>query len=258
MIGSETFIIVAFRCTEKSTPALLGVGDLLGEEGIERGAAHHRGVDDLAGEDRDRLLEHGDVPSAATCSIRTAPSRSIVTERSVERKSSVAHRRDVRARVRGPLAHRVRVLARVLLDRGGRAAVGVALAQHRVDRAALDLVVARADLALLVVAGLVGVVGDAVALLLELLDRGLELRHRGADVGQLDDVRLGLLSELAELGERVGDRWSSSSRSGNWARIRPASEMSRVSISMSAAPANARRIGSSEWVASAGASSVSV
>ena len=33
----------------------------------------------------------------------------------------------------------------------------------------------------------------------------LELGHRGADVGQLDDVRLGLLGELPELGQRVGD-----------------------------------------------------
>jgi hypothetical protein len=40
--------------------------------------------------------------------------------------------------------------------------------------------------------------------------------------------------------------------------MRPASEMSRSSISMPADPANLRTIGSSERVASAGASSVSV
>ena len=54
---------------------------------------------------------------------------------------------------------------------------------------------------------------------------------------------------------------SSASASGvcpNWARIRPASEMSRSSISTPAAPANASTTGSSEWVASAGASSVYV
>ena len=38
--------------------------------------------------------------------------------------------------------------------------------------------------------------------------------------------------------------------------MRPASEMSRVSISTPAAAAKASTIGSSEWVASAGASSV--
>ena len=53
---------------------------------------------------------------------------------------------------------------------------------------------------------------------------------------------------------------SSASASGvsgsNWARIRPASEMSRSSISTPAGAANALMIGSSDWVASAGASSV--
>ena len=54
---------------------------------------------------------------------------------------------------------------------------------------------------------------------------------------------------------------SSASASGarpNWARMRPASEMSRSSTSTPAAPANASMTGSSECVASAGASSVYV
>ena len=57
---------------------------------------------------------------------------------------------------------------------------------------------------------------------------------------------------------------SSASASGpllvapNWARMRPASEMSRSSTSTPAAPANASMTGSNEWVASAGASSVYV
>ena len=42
------------------------------------------------------------------------------------------------------------------------------------------------------------------------------------------------------------------------ARIRPASEMSRSSTSTPAGAANASMIGSSDWVASAGASSVCV
>ena len=53
-------------------------------------------------------------------------------------------------------------------------------------------------------------------------------------------------------------RRSSASRSGNCASMRPASEMSRSSSSIPAAPAKARRIGSSDSVASAGASSVCV
>ena len=41
-------------------------------------------------------------------------------------------------------------------------------------------------------------------MLLQLPDRGLQLRNRGADVRQLDDVGLGRLGQLAELGEVVG------------------------------------------------------
>ena len=116
-----------------------------------------------------------------------------------------AHRRDVGLGVGRPRAHRVRVLAGVVLHGGGRAAVGVALAQHGVDRAALDPVVAGADVALLVGARVVGVVGQGVALGLELGDGGLELGHRGGDVGQLDDVGLGRGGQLPELAERVAD-----------------------------------------------------
>ena len=54
---------------------------------------------------------------------------------------------------------------------------------------------------------------------------------------------------------------SSASASGcspNWARMRPASEMSRSSTSTPALAANASMIGRNEWVARAGASSVYV
>ncbi len=53
-------------------------------------------------------------------------------------------------------------------------------------------------------------------------------------------------------------RWSSPSRSGNWASTRAASEMSRVSTSTPHTPAYAWMIGRREYVASSGASSVSV
>jgi hypothetical protein len=56
-----------------------------------------------------------------------------------------AHRGDGVFESATRLAHRVRVLAGVVLDGLRRAAVGVALAQHGVDGAALDLVVAGLD-----------------------------------------------------------------------------------------------------------------
>ena len=70
---------------------------------------------------------------------------------------------------------------------------------------ALDLVVAGAGLVLLVGLRVLRVVRQVVALRLQLGDRGLELRDRGGDVGQLDDVGLGLRGQLAELGEGVVD-----------------------------------------------------
>ncbi|CAB4792998.1 unannotated protein [freshwater metagenome] len=39
---------------------------------------------------------------------------------------------------------------------------------------------------------------------LKLFDGGFQLRQRGADVGELDDVGLGLEGERSELGKRIG------------------------------------------------------
>ena len=82
------------------------------------------------------------VPSSATCSMRSVSASAITTDCSLRRKSPLAHGGDVGLGVGCPRAHRVRVLAGVLLDGVGRAPVGVALAQHGVDGAALHLVVA--------------------------------------------------------------------------------------------------------------------
>ncbi len=200
-IGSETFIIVALRWTENSTSSSLARCDLHGEELAQRGDAHEGRVDHLAGLHGHALAQDRPRPPArrrARC-VRK-PLLSITCDCSLERKSSLGHVRDAGLGVAAPLAHRVGVLAGVALHRRRGAAIGVALAQHGVDGAALDLVVAGADVALLVGLGVAGVVGQVVALVLQLLDRGLELRHRGADVRQLDDVGLGRLGQLAELG----------------------------------------------------------
>ena len=75
----------------------LGVGDLLGEERVERGDAHERGVDDLAGEDREAVLEHGDgAVGGRRSSMRQRCRRpATVTDFSLEQKSPLAHRGDV-------------------------------------------------------------------------------------------------------------------------------------------------------------------
>ena len=60
MMGSETFIMVAFMCSENSTPSALAAAICSFEEGDERGLAHEGGVDDFTGLERGGFLEHGD------------------------------------------------------------------------------------------------------------------------------------------------------------------------------------------------------
>ena len=74
--------------------------------------------------------------------------------------------------------------------------------------------------------------------------------------GSLMMLASGVLASSPSSASSSAMRWSPLRRSGNWARMRPASEMSRSSTSTPATPANASTIGSSDWVASAGASSV--
>ena len=183
----------------------LGAGDLLAQEGAEGCHAHHRRVDDLALEDTEGVLEHGRRAVGGD----VADGEPVVAGEHdgllVGAEVVGAHGRDVGLAVGAPGSHRVRVAAGVVLHGGGGATIGVALSQNRVDGAALDLVVAHADVALLVGLRVVRVVGEGEALRLQLGDRGLELRHRGRDVGQLDDVGLGGRREVAELGEGVAD-----------------------------------------------------
>ena len=75
---------------------------------------------------------------------------------------------------------------RVHMYRRGDAAIRVALAQHRVDRRAEHLGVARVEVALLVRLGLLRVVGHRETLGLQLLDGRVQLRHGRRNVGQLD------------------------------------------------------------------------
>ena len=203
MIGSETFIIVALRCTENSTSSALARATCSVRK--RRSAATRMTVPSTTspastGMDSLRTVS---VPSAATCTTVRVSSASRTTDFSLERKSSAPM---VATLVRLSLLQAPIEWGwalRVVLDARGGAAIGVALAQDRVDGRALDLVVARAGVLLLVRLRVLRVVGEVVALVLELLDRGLELRDGGGDVGQLDDVGLGLRGQLTQLGERV-------------------------------------------------------
>jgi len=181
------------------------VTHLLAEEGEERLLAHVGAVEDLAFEQGEAVLERGgrsvlgDMLDAHGGGGRQGD-RLFVME-----KVPCAHRRHVRLRLSRPGAHWVRVRARVLLHRVRRATVRVALAKNRVDRAPLDLAVALGDGALLVRLRILRVVGHRKALRLQLGDGCLHLRHRRADIRQLDDVRFWRLRETSKLCQRVVD-----------------------------------------------------
>ncbi len=97
------------------------------------------------------------------------------------------------------------VLAGEVLDGFRCAAVRVAFTQDGVDRAALDLVIARLDLALFVILRLFRVVRQIVTLILQFLDGFMHLRIGGADVWQLDDVGFGPLAQFTQVGKLVRD-----------------------------------------------------
>ncbi len=205
MIGSETFIIVALRCTENSTSSALARA-IWAVRNSRRAATFMKVASTTSpastGTDSRSTVV---VPSAPTSSMRRTSSAGDHDRAFVGAEIVCRHVGDVGPGIRAPRTHRVRVLAGVLLDRVRRPTIGVALAQHGVDRRALDPVVAGADVALLVGLRVVRVVGHVVALGPQLGDRRLQLGYRRRDVRQLDDVRLRACGELAELGEGVAD-----------------------------------------------------
>ena len=75
-------------------------------------------------------------------------------------------------------------------------------------------------------------------------------------LGSLMMLAVGLVASAPSSASASPIRCSSVSRSGNWAMIRPASEMSRVSTVTPALAAYASTTGRNEYVASSGASSV--
>ena len=166
-------------------------------------AEEHR-IDHVAIKQADLGLEHDGLATLGD-QLHAHLARLVQRDREfVVVKIAPFHVRDMGARSGRPLAHLVRMLARIGLDGLGRAAIGVALADHRVHRTASTAFVARANAFFFIVLGCIREIGNLVALALQLLDRRLELRHGGADVRQLDDVGIGLQRLLAELGQGVG------------------------------------------------------
>ena len=89
MIGSETFIIVALRCTENSTSSALARAICSARK--RRSAATFMKVPSTTSPASTGIdsLSTVTVPSAATCSMRSVSSASMTTDCSLERKSSL-------------------------------------------------------------------------------------------------------------------------------------------------------------------------
>ncbi len=111
----------------------------------------------------------------------------------------------MRLGIGAPGAHLVRILACVLLDRSRSAAVGVAFAQHGIHGAAEHLAVTGLDFLLGIRLRIFRIVRDLVALRLQFLDRGLQLRDRCANIRQLDDVRFRFQRQFAQFGQLIRD-----------------------------------------------------
>ena len=188
---------------------LVGVLDLRLVELAERLLAHEHAVDDVAVPQRHLRLEH-DRLAALGFQLHLHVARAVQRHRLLAVvEVAVAHGRDVGARRLRPLPHAVRVLACVLFDRLRRAAIRITLPQNGVHRATKTFGVAVADFLVLVGFRTLRIVRDLESLTLQFLDGGHQLRHRRADVGQLDDVGVGILVSRPSSPRLSGTRCSS-------------------------------------------------
>ncbi|MNZ79591.1 hypothetical protein D3C78_981980 [compost metagenome] len=181
-----------------------GIFDLGGDELAQRLGAQDCAVDDFTGLDRGFFFQNGGVAVL----VQQFDAQAVI---GVDQRGflaavevALAHVCHVGLGVGSPGAHLVRVLACVVLDRQRGATVGVAFTQDRVHGAALDAVVASLGFFLGIGSGGFRVIRNVEALGLQFLDRGLQLRNRGADVRQLDDVGFWCGCQLAQFCQMVG------------------------------------------------------
>ena len=192
------------------------LGQRLGKELIERRNRQERGIHNFAGENSEARLQH----RFGSAGCRVANGQGVVCGHHhgllVREEIVVSHCCHACLRARGERLVHVRVLAGVGLDRQGCATIAISLAQHGVDGAALDPVVARAGIPLVVGGGFVGEVRHVEALRLQLGNGALELRDRSRNVGQFDDVGTGSLGKIAKFFECIRHPlfWSQPLREG--------------------------------------------
>ena len=139
MIGSDTFIIVAFRCSESSTPSARASSISFAKNAC---SARRLIIEAPPGRPPPTLtpsLSTVVAPSASVNSMRSVPACGDDRRLLAAVEVAAGHVRDVRLRVALQAPIECGCCARVLLHRRGDAAIGVAFAQHRVDGAAEHL-----------------------------------------------------------------------------------------------------------------------
>ena len=192
-----------FHVQGKHHAGFVRVFDLLFIKNFQRFFTHEHAVNDFTVEQGHFLLQHHGLATLGdqlhfhvTGAVQRNGFFAVV-------KIAAVHVRDMRARSLAPLGHAVGVLARKLFHGAGRTAVRVAFAQHRVHGRANALAVTGTDFFFSVCFGRFRIIGQGITLGLQLFDGRPQLAHRGADVGQLDDVGFGLQSQLAQFSQVV-------------------------------------------------------
>ena len=186
-------------------PRSARVGNLRFKECAQLVLTEERSINDVARVELDAFLEH--CHGAAGSDMLNTHCRGCWRGDGafITKEITMRHGGNVRLAVLAPCAHLVRIGACVILDGVRRAAIGVALADHRIHRAALDAVVAGLGIAFDFGLRIIHVSGDGVTLLLQFHDRRLQLRHRCADVWQLDDVGTRSQAQATEFSKRIGE-----------------------------------------------------
>ena len=192
-----------FQVDREQDPLLFGIFDLFLDELPQSPLAHERRIDDFPCLQRHFRLEHGRL---AVLADELDPRIGRFSRRHrlfVRTEISAFHIGDMGLGIRTPCTHLMRMLSGMGLHRKRCPAIGVAFAEHRIDGAPFDFVVAGLDVLLFVVFRIFRVIGKVVTLALQFLDGRLQLGERSAHVGQLDDIGVGSLGERPQFGQIV-------------------------------------------------------
>ena len=193
-----------FHVQREENALLLGIGDLSRHEFAQRPGAHHAGINHLAFEQCEAVLKYGGFAVSLQFDADIAGcGHHVRLFTAIE--IAIVHVRHVAFGISRPRAHRVRVLLGKRLHWCCHAAIGIAFAQNRIHRRTKHLRVTLAHRLFLISLWFLGEVRHGKAIRLQFLNGRDQLRDRGADIRQFDDVRLGRGGQFAQFGECIGN-----------------------------------------------------